>query len=425
MDRSKIRKMEVGRVMRLSNVPAVHIHSYRAAAQWYAASRSPGGNAVTGYRPPAPPGLFGFASQAAARLGAVVARADAARTDALRLIGTVFERKAAASSSPAISASATDRAKSAVYSIDVERIARPQKNIGAALPASGTGGIAAGSHRIEIAAAGRKTEIRFEAAAYDTNATALAKLRDAIQRADAGVHAAIVKDAAAGTIKLQLTAAGTGSDFAFRVTDIEGSAAADIGIDAVADAAVNARYRVNGGPARESSTNTILLDNGNVLATLREDGGGSVRLSVGMNVEEVAKNVKKLVGSYNALRSAVAAARDVLDPLMANAASQLKVNGLEDIGLSRKADGSLAVDELRLREALERRPDTVKRIVSGHGGLAPSIERAASTLTAAPTSALLHPGVRSLQASYPVYNAQRALHPVWLGMSGLQLNTLL
>ncbi|HZG55710.1 hypothetical protein [Paenibacillus sp.] len=399
------------------------IDSYRSLASWQAAGVSDGSTPITAYRPPAPPGLFGFASQAAARLADVVGRAEAARADALQARSAAFERRTAASSAPAaLTAAATDRARTAAYDIAIERVAAAQRNEGRPLDSTGAGGIAAGSHRFAITVGSRTTEAEVDIAASDTNATALAKLRDAIRASGAGVHAIVVRDASAGTSRLRLTAAGTGSDFAFELMDVSGSAAADSGIDAVASAAVNARYRVNGGAPRDSSSNTMLLDNGNVLATMREAGDEPVRLTVGPDTGAIVKNVKKLAESYNALRSSVEAAGGVLEPGAALAASRLPADGLDDIGIARQADGSLAVDEERLAEALVRRPDEAKRRIAGPGGLAAAVERAAAPLVSAPTAALLHPSALARQASFPLYTAHRGIYPAWVGMVGLQLN---
>ena len=400
------------------------IEQYRNIAFWYANGTSPGRSPVTAYRPPAGPGVLGFAQAAASRLGAVVARAEAARGDAQRLTSAAFERRTATSSAPgSVTATATDRAKTATYEIDVDRVATAQKNVGAAFAAAETGALAAGEHRMAITVGSRTTEVAVNVAAHDTNLTALTKLRDAIRASGAGVHAAVVRDAANGTVRLQLTAAGTGSDFAFDVADVAGGAAAASGVGAATEAGVDARYRVNGSEWRTSSSNTILLDNGHVLATLRKPTDDEpVRLTVGPDAAAIARQVKKLVGSYNALRASAENADGYLAPGLARAVSSLKTAGLVDLGISRGPDGALELDEERLAEALAERLDETKRKLAGPGGLAASVERAASALASAPTSTLLHPGVLSAQAAYPLYSPQRGAYPAWLGMSGLHFN---
>ncbi|TLS50962.1 hypothetical protein FE782_18115 [Paenibacillus antri] len=401
------------------------IEQYRNVAFWYANGAAPGKGAVTTYRPPGGLGVLDFAAAAASRLGAVVASAEAARGDALRLASAVFERRSATASAPdALTATATDRAKAATYEIDVERLATAQKNAGAALDAAETGGFAAGSHRVAIAVGARTTLATADIAAHDTNLSALMKLRDAIRASGAGVHAAVVRDAAAGTVRLRLTAAGTGSDFAFEVADATGGAAAASGIEIVTEAGLDARYRVNGGDARTSSSNTILLDNGHVLATLRQATDEPVRLTVGPDAAAVAKSVKRLAASYNALLAGVKDAEGFLAPGFAKAvAAAAKIGGgLADFGVTRQSDGALAVDEARLAEALAARFDDAKRRLAGPGGLAASVERGAAALASAPTSALLHPAVRSANAAYPLYSPQRGVYPAWLDMSGLHFN---
>ncbi|WP_309121916.1 hypothetical protein [Paenibacillus sp.] len=399
------------------------IEQYRNVAFWYANGTAPGKGAVTTYRPPGGQGVLGFAAAAASRLGAVATRAEAARGDALRLASAVFERRTA-SAPGALTATATDRAKAATYEIDVERLATAQINAGAALAAAETGGIAAGSHRIAVTVGARTTQATADIAAHDTNLSALMKIRDAIRASGAGVHAAVVRDAAAGTARLRLTAAGTGSDFAFEVADADGVAAAASGIGIVTETGLDARYRVNGGDARTSSSNTILLDNGHVLATLRQATDEPVRLTVGPDAAEIAKGVKRVVASYNALLAAAKDADGFLAPELAKAAAAAAKTdgGLADLGVTRQPGGALAVDEARLAEALAARFDDAKRRLAGPGGLAASVERAASAVASAPTAALLHLAVRSANAAYPLYSPQRGVYPAWLGMSGLHFN---
>ncbi len=399
------------------------IEQYRNVAFWYANGSAPGKGPVTSYRPPAGQGVLGFAQAAASRLGAVVARAEAARGDALRLTSAVFERRTATSSAPgALTATATDRAKTAAYELHVVRAATAQKNVGAALAAAETGGLAAGEHRFSVTVGTRTTEVEAFIEPYDTNAAALTKLRDAVRASGAGVNAAVVRDVANGTVRLQLTAAGTGSDFAFEVQELSGGAAAASGIAAATEAGLDALYRVNGGDVRTSSSNTILLDNGHVLAALRQATDEPVRLTVGPDAASIAKQAKKLVGSYNALRSAAEAAEGFLAPGLARAVSGLKTDDLADLGISRGPDGALTLDEERLTEALAERFDWAKRELSGPGGFASAVAGAASALASAPTSTLLHPGVLSAHAAYPLYSPSRGTYPAWLGMSGLHFN---
>jgi len=406
-------------------IPESAIQQYRYTEQWYQASASAAAARphAASYRMPDANALLGFAASAAERLGDVAARADAARAAALRARSGVFERMTAASSNPdAATAAATERAKPDAYDIVVERVAAAQRNAGRALPAEQRGGFAAGAHRLAIATAGRTTYAEARIDAADTNAAALGKLRDAIRASGAEARASVIRDAAGGTVRLQLTAPGTGSDYAFEVRDVAGSAAADSGIDAATEAAVDARYRVNGGEARTSSSNTVPLDNGRVLATLKRAGGEPVRLTVGPDASAAANAAKELAGAYNALLGSAAAASGALHPATARLVARLPADGLEDAGIRRLPDGALAVDEERLADALTSRYGETVRKLTGSGGLAGAIDRIAAAIAAAPTSALLHPNLRAAQAGLPLYAPRLGAYPAWLGMNGLLLD---
>jgi len=407
-------------------ISSPYIERYRHMNQWFAAGAADPNApaAVTTYRPPGPASMpaLQYARRAAEKLSDVVDRADEARAIARRVLTSAFEKRSAASSDEnVVTATATNKATVAAYDITVDRLAAAQQNVGAALSASATGGIAAGTHRFEIAVGSRTKTVTVTTHAYDTNETALTRLRAAIRQADAGVDAALVRDRSAGTVKLQLTATKTGVDNAFAIRDVSGTAVADSGIDAVAQAAADASYRIDGGPAVSSASNDVLLDGGNVVATLRKAGPDPVRLTVGPDADAIVKDVNRLVDAYNELRGGVEAAAGYISPDAARAVERIARSGLSGIGVVRQRDGSLEVDEERLREALTKRFDHAKRLLVGTEGLVRDVQRAADFLAEAPTSALLHPGARAL-SPFPTYTAQGGLQPGWPLWSGMHFS---
>ncbi len=394
---------------------------YRSVAFWYAAGATPGADR-TAYRPPSPEALFAYARRAAAVLSAVVQHADALRAEARRLLlGGVFERKAARSSDPAaLTATATERARSAAYDIVVERIATAQRNDGAPMPLGAIGGFPAGTHRLSITVGMRTAEAAIDVRPFDANETTLLRLREAIRRAEPGVQAALVRDPIARTVRLQLIAAGTGTDFAFEVADSDGCAAEVAGLSDATAPAVNARYRVNGGEARTSSSNTILLDSGRVLATFKRAGPAPVRLSIGPNDEEIAASIRSLLETYNRLIRTMTEAPEFIDPAAVRAAAEAS-RQLGDVALDRLPDGSIAWDGERFRDVLTHRPDAVRKRFVGEGGLARRFDAAAARIVEAPTAQLLHPDAAK-EPSYPTYAPGRGLAPSWLRMNGIFLN---
>lgn len=395
---------------------------YRSVAFWYASGSTPGAER-TAYRPTAE-ALLAYAKRAAVVLSAVVGLAASSSTAARRLLsGGVFERKAAGTSdAETLTATATERARQATYELVVERIAQAQRNVGSPMAAAETGGFPAGEHRFAIAVGLRTTEVSVRVQPYDTNETVLRRLREAIRTADPGVSVAMGRDSAARSVWLQLTAAGTGSDFAFDVTDIEGSAAAAAGLVAAASPAVNARYRVNGSEPRSSSSNTIMLDSGRVLATLKRAGTAPVRLTVGPNDAEIRASIADLVEVYNALVQVMTESPEFLDPEAVRAVRDAsRRRGLDDAGLTRRPDGAIELDESRLSEALAYRQSAVRRLFAGEDGLARRLAAAGERIVDAPTAQLLHPDAMKGQ-SYPTYAPGRGLSPSWLRMNGIFLN---
>lgn len=407
------------------------IDQYVSVMQWYRAASEAGTVEQTRWAPDTN-AVVSYAAKAAALLSRIAHGSDAARSEA-RGRSHLARRLVVASDPSAVTATATERARAAEYGIRVETLASAQVNAGTPLRASATGGIPAGVHEFAVAVGMRSVHVSVDVAAHESNETVLKHIRDAIRAADAQVHASVVKSRIAENhrapgspgaeiVQLQLTARGTGSDYAFAVTDVAGSAAYDTGIGSMKEPPVDAIYRVNGGEWLASSSNAILLDNGNVIAALHRPTADVVRLKVGPDTETIFNVLQNIVAAYNELHAGIAAAGSLIDPWIRHAVEsvvQERLEALAGIGVAPGADGALSLSEEAWRRALSLRFEEGQRTMRD---FAKHLEETAVRFAQTPTAALLHSDLRFSYLGYPLYTASGGAYPSWSGVSGLRLN---
>jgi flagellar hook-associated protein 2 len=226
--------------------------------------------------------------------------------------------------------------------------------------------------------------------------TSLAKIRDKINAAGAGVTASIVNDASGA--RLSLISKDTGVENGFRITAAEGADDGDptTGLSALAydpvggasqltlnQAARNATATING-IAVTSASNTLANVVEGMTLTLLDKTMTNANISVASDTEAVKSGVDAFVKAFNALASYIRA-QTKYDPASKNAGplqgdrtaiglqNQLRAvlnqattassvyTRLSDIGLVMKADGSLETKSSKLTEALSS-PDKLAEL---------------------------------------------------------------
>jgi flagellar hook-associated protein 2 len=165
--------------------------------------------------------------------------------------------------------------------------------------------------------------------------------------------------------------------------------------------AADARYAVDGGPVRTSSSNSNVTVTSGLVATLTATGPMTV--SVPFGYAQASGAAQTLVNSVNTLLSGLAGATATEDPSTgdANPASQLadivdqvlsestagtgQFSSLADIGIAVQSDGTLAIDRGKLqnayaadpagtRELLDTAAGTIREVLSGTGGAGDAIK---------------------------------------------------
>ena len=296
------------------------------------------------------------------------------------------------------SASAGSRATIGSYSLEVTQLAQAQKLV-AAGQASTTATVGTGTISIELgtvvggsldAATGKYTNASFASAGaaaktitIDPANSSLTGIRDAINKAGAGVTASIVNDGGASPYRLVLTENSTGKANSMKIS-VDGDAALQnllnhnpAGAQALSEtvSAKNAEFKLDG-IAVSSATNTPadVLD-GVTLTLAKTNAGSPTTISVARDTETITASVGKFVSAYNAITKTLddltsynaatkkgavlngdSTVRNMRTELRAMLSAPVDSGGafstLSEIGVTVKA-GVMAVDDAKLKKAIE------------------------------------------------------------------------
>lgn len=242
----------------------------------------------------------------------------------------------------------------------------------------------------------------------DSTNNSLLGIRDAINNANIGVKASLVKDGSASPYRLVLQASSGGAARSMRIGVSGDAALSDLlsqdpaGTQKLTEtaAAQDAQLTVNGVPIT-STTNTVSDALEGVTLKLVKEGGASV--TVARDTSTIRKAIDSFVKAYNdldggiksltkydpqtkqggalvgdgAARTIQAGLRRLLgSPLAAGLADG--TNTLSSIGISFQRDGSLLVDSSKLNDALDSKYDAVAAMFGSIGKGSDSLVNVAS-----------------------------------------------
>ena len=330
---------------------------------------------------------------------------------------------AESSDSKKVTAAASSGAEAKTYAVKVDAIATSQKNSGSLLSGKEASAVNKGFNELEISVGGKTTKVSTVISSSDTNDQALTKLKDAVNAAKTGVTASIVTDKDTGNKKLELTSDKTGTNQAFTVKDVTGNAVAATGVQNATQQASNAAYSVNGGATQTSQSNTIDLEKGKVTATLKASSTEAVNIQVKSDDDKVISQVKQLVSNYNEMYGRLKEAGGTMNSsIRKNLDSIVDSSLYERVGIQQNSDGTLKLDEEKLKKSLSTNFDQTAKAISGKYGLADRLSSAADKYNDAPTSSLLNQKARQTQQSaFYQSSMQMAMNS---HVSGLLVNML-
>lgn len=350
---------------------------------------------------------------------------------------SLFEKRSATSSnSGLVTASASSAAQKGSYSLRVEQLATGSKTATKVLDTSFNAG-AGGTLNVRLGPDGEDTAVKIDAGA------SLTEIRDALntQLKDQGISANLLSNPSDGKTRLVLTSSvtGVGKDVQVSTTD---SSLQDLGIGSaslsaddpdssgVLEASANAKFTIDG-LALESETNTVDGAVPDVVFTLvAADKDKTVTVKVAQDQAGVTSNIKKFVDAYNSLISTTdslttivkvgegkepvvgalvgdASVRGLLSSIRSEmvSAGEGSIKVLAELGITTQKDGTLAIDDAKLKTALDNNIDAVGTLFTGDKGLMTRLEAKVSAYAA--SDGILSKRISSLNVTLNGIDEQR------------------
>lgn len=325
---------------------------------------------------------------------------------------TLFEKRTASSSNTAsITASASKSALAGVYQVAVERLAASSKVASAAVDNTFSSGAGEETFTVKLGASDTGTPVKI-AAGSDLSST-----RDQLNAAlkDKGISVNIVSNpgSAAGESRLVFSSSTTGAGNDVIVTGTGNLAAlaadgtvalntADTTSAGYITQAADAQFSIDG-LTLTSPTNSVTGAIPEVTLELiaKTPVDAPLTVTVGQDTGGVTDGIKKFVDAYNKLiktsnelTSVVpvgegkeplvgglvgdATVRNLLSAVrneLVNPASQGGLRVLADLGITTQKDGTLKIDDDKLKGALEGNFDAVSSFFTGEAGLMSRVDK--------------------------------------------------
>jgi len=315
----------------------------------------------------------------------------------------LFTATSASSSSSAFSATTSGTVVAGKYTISVTQLAQAQTLTSAVQTSNTTalGDSSASSRTLSIALKdGTSKDITLT-----SDQTSLTGMRDAINSADAGVSATIIK-VGDGSYRLSLTSSETGSDNAVSSIKVTGDDTLQgiVGYDSTASSnamtesvtAQNAKLTVNNVEI-ENSSNTISDALEGITLNLNDTTSGNQTLTITKDTSKAESAIKTWTDAYNTLLdqfntltkytavdvgadsqdssngalvgdSTLRTIQTQLKSMLTNAQSSSTYKTLAQIGITTDpTTGSLELDSDKLETALSSDADGVKEMIVGDG----------------------------------------------------------
>jgi len=346
----------------------------------------------------------------------------------------LFENRSAKSSNTdLLTATASKTAQSGTYSVKVEQLATGSKTATKALEGDFTAS-AAGTLTVKVGS-GEGINVEIEEGA------SLTQVKDALNAAlkDSGVSANLLTDPSTGKTRLVMSSSNTGEGKdvsiststgleAFEI-DTESDATAETG--GVLERAQNAKFTIDG-LALESATNKVEGAIPDVtLDLVAADKDKSITVTVAQDQEGVTANIKKFVDAYNNLIKTTnsltkvtkvgedgtpltgglvgdSSVRSILSGIqneLISAGGSDGVRLLSDLGITTQKDGTLGIDDKKLKTALENNFDAVGSFFTGDTGLMSRLNNRVDGFNQ--TGGILAQRVSGLEATTADIKAQR------------------
>ena len=343
----------------------------------------------------------------------------------------LFENRSAKSSNTdLLTATASKTAQSGTYNVKIEQLATGSKTATSALASD-----------FETSAAGTLTVKVGDGQGIDVaigEGASLTQVKDALNAAlkDSGVTANLLTDPSSGETRLVMSSTNTGAGKDVSISASEGLEELDIDISEgsahVLERAQNAKFSIDG-LAMQSAANKIENAIPDVTLNLvAADDKKTIKVTVAQDKDGVTANIKKFVDAYNNLIKTTnsltrvtkigedgipstgglvgdSSVRSILSGIQNELISVGGENGgvriLSDLGITTQKDGTLAIDDKKLKTALENNFDAVGSFFTGEAGLMSRLNNRVDGFNQ--TGGILAQRVSGLEATKSDITAQR------------------
>ncbi len=248
------------------------------------------------------------------------------------------------------------------FDIEVTQLASSQVNRGRFLPKDGSG-LPAENYAFDVRIDGQEYEFQFSIYSNDRNIDVQEKLEKLINKAGIGLSAGIIEDGNRSALEISSTHTGlkSGEVSQFEVYEASGTlssgAVGYLGLDMVAAPASNAHFTLNGEERAAVSNHFTVGGKFDINLKGTTDRGSPIEVGVKKDNEALINHVKSLADNYNDF---VGSASGINDEKFKStklrseiiSIAQQHLSNAEDIGMSLQADGTIAVDDEMLRQAV-------------------------------------------------------------------------
>lgn len=248
--------------------------------------------------------------------------------------------------------SSTRTSSSNAITLEVTELAEKQTNTSDALESSSKNNFSTGYNSFSIRKDDKIYELNVDIKSLDSNKDVLTKVADKINASRVGLTAVVKEDAGKSYMEIS---SKEGAKNSFSIQDGNSSLASTIGLDQITNTAKDASFKLND-KTYTASSNKVSINNGEFKLSLKSTG--STQLNSKKDTSTVVDAVKDFISSYNDALSLVndssnknTTKLNILKNSLSGAAYSYKYS-LQNIGINRKDDGTLSLDESRLSEAL-------------------------------------------------------------------------
>lgn len=359
---------------------------------------------------------------------------------------TTFEKRTATSSdSTQVTATATTTAQAGSYRLNVTQLAMASQTTTAPV-ADGANFSSAADGTLTVHLGASDTGVTVDIAA----GSSLEDIRDALNEnlADTGITASLITNPGDGSTRLVMSSTTTGADKDVYITATGGVSdlaigdastatlgAADDSTAGYLQIAQDAEFSINGLSMTDSTNSISGAISGVTFNLVAADSSKTTTITVAQDKSGVTSSIKKFVDAYNTLIDTTSSLTAVVpigdgeapstgalvgDSSVRNLLSSIRrefssvtsdgaIKMLTDLGITTQEDGTLAIDDADLSDALTNNFDAVAGFFTGDTGLMSRLDETVSAYTDS-TNGILTQRVTVLQRTLSgVDDAREAL----------------